>query len=274
MPIHPQLPRLLLIPIVSLFTLVALSCGSASEPDASVPSPTITKAPSPSPTIAIPTQETQPTLTATPVPTRTAIPTATAFPTATAAPTAIPTIQPTHPAVGRQVVEPTTGMSIEVTGQHHQWIYGGVDYPARITAQHGAISSRSVSNDVGGVRRQQYTCVFYVDGQVARTNLYFDKELSYTVVTNQYGELQGKVRTVTTVDGEPIQVSWTTWTSRVDRLRLRGTDAVRLVKAIQGSQATEFRLHLSDDPDLSANFDVSNLIDAMSANDLSCFNPN
>ena len=255
--------------------LLVLSCGSASEPDASVPSPTITKAPSPSPTIAIPTQETQPTLTAIPVPTRTAIPTATVFPTATAAPTAIPTIQPTHPAVGRQVVEPTTGTLIEITGQHHQWIYGGIDYPAQATAEHGMVSTRSVSNDAGGVRRQQYTCVVYSDGrQTPRVNVYYDRDLSHTVVANYFGELQGEVQAVTSLDGKPVRVDWRTWTSRVDRLRLRGTDAVHLVKAIQGSQATEFKLHLSDDPDLSANFDVSNLIDAMSANALSCFNPN
>ena len=123
--------------------------------------------------------------------------------------------------------------------------------------------------------RQQYTCAFYGHGErVPRVNLYFDRELSHTVMTNQYGESQGRVRTVTSVGEKPVRVEWRTWTSRDDRLRLRQDDAVRLVRAIRNSQATEFRLELADDPDLSANFDVSNLIDAMSANDLSCFAPN
>ena len=192
----------------------------------------------------------------------------------TVTPTAAPTAQqPTRPIAGQRVLDPVTGTSVELKGQHHQWIYGGVDYPAHTVSPGDIMSTRSVSNDAGGVRRQQYTCIVYADHEVPRINLYFDKEISHIVVRNRYGESQRYVQATTTVGGGVVPVEWSTWASRVDRLRLRQTDAVRLVKAIRDGQVTEFSLDLDADRDLSAHFDVSNLIDAMSANSMSCFNP-
>ena len=66
-------------------------------------------------------------------------------------------------------------------------------------------------------------------------------------------------------------MSLITWASRVDRIRLRGADAVRFVQEINEQNADEFRLELQDDPDLSATYDVSNLLTAMEANDMTCF---
>ena len=59
--------------------------------------------------------------------------------------------------------------------------------------------------------------------------------------------------------------------SRVDRIRLREDDAVRFIQEIDEHNANEFRLELQDDPDLSATYDVSNLLTAMAANEMSCF---
>lgn len=66
-------------------------------------------------------------------------------------------------------------------------------------------------------------------------------------------------------------MEWRTWASRVDRIRLRGTDAVGFVQEIDEQEANEFRLALQDDPDLSAAYDVSNLLTALAANDMTCF---
>ena len=61
-------------------------------------------------------------------------------------------------------------------------------------------------------------------------------------------------------------MEWRTWASRVDRIRLRGTDAVGFVQEIDEQEANEFRLALQDDPDLSAAYDVSNLLTAKAVN--------
>ena len=73
------------------------------------------------------------------------------------------------------------------------------------------------------------------------------------------------------LDGSSIPVEWRTWASRADRIRLREADAVRLVQEIQNRSAMEFKLVLVDDPELSATYDVSNLVDAIIANDMKCF---
>ena len=119
---------------------------------------------------------------------------------------------------------------------------------------------------------QQYTCAIYVDGmQVPRVNLAFSRELTYRVVTNQFGERQGAVNAIKTIVGVVAPVEWRPWASRVDRIRLRDADAVRFVQKIDEQSADEFRLVLEDDPELSATYDVSNLLSALSANDMTCF---
>ena len=62
-----------------------------------------------------------------------------------------------------------------------------------------------------------------------------------------------------------------TWATRVDRIRLREDDAVRLVREIRESGATRFGITLHDDKELSRGHDVSNLVDAMVANEMTCF---
>ena len=119
---------------------------------------------------------------------------------------------------------------------------------------------------------QQYTCGIYEDDkQVPRVNLAFRRDLTYTVVTNEFGERQGAVDAITKVAGVVTPVEWRTWTSRVDRLRLREAEAVRFVQELDEQRADEFSLALQDDPDLSATYDVANLLDAMAANEMTCF---
>ena len=139
---------------------------------------------------------------------------------------------------------------------------------AQQRASNGLAGFRSATDGKG----QQYTCAIYLDGmQVPRVNLAFSRELTYKVVTNQFGERQGAINSVTTIAGVATSVEWRTWASRVDRIRLRGADAVRFVQEINEQNADEFRLELQDDPDLSATYDVSNLLTAMEANDMTCF---
>ena len=46
---------------------------------------------------------------------------------------------------------------------------------------------------------------------------------------------------------------------------------MRFVQEIDDQGASEFRLELQDDPDLSATYDVSNLLTAIAANEMTCF---
>ena len=85
------------------------------------------------------------------------------------------------------------------------------------------------------------------------------------------GERQGVVNATTTIAGVATPVEWRTWASRVDRIRLRDLDAVRFVQEIDDQGASEFRLELQDDPDLLATYDVSNLLTAIAANEMTCF---
>ena len=134
--------------------------------------------------------------------------------------------------------------------------------------QYGLAGFRSVNDGKG----QQYSCAIYLDGaQVPRVNLSFSKDITYQVVTNQLGEHQGAVNAITTVAGTAVPVEWRTWVSRVDRIRLRDADAARLVHFINEWNANEYVLNLKDNPELSATYDVSNLIAAINANQMTCF---
>ena len=134
--------------------------------------------------------------------------------------------------------------------------------------QDGLAGFRSVNDGKG----QQYSCAIYLDGKkVPRVNLFFSKELAYQTVTNQFGEYQGAINAITTVAGTAVPVEWRTWASRVDRIRLRNDDATRLVHFINEWNVGEYVLELKDNPELSATYDVSNLIAAINTNEMTCF---
>ena len=156
-------------------------------------------------------------------------------------------------------------------GKYRQWILSSAAYPPEAMSQSGIISSRSVGAN-SGMGVHQYTCFVYADGrEVPRVNVFYNKELTYALMTNDAGEIQGKVKTVTTVDGTPVPAEWRTWASRADRIRLRGDDAIRLVRGIRDRNATELRLELADNPELSFAFNVANLVEAMNMFGMSCF---
>lgn len=56
----------------------------------------------------------------------------------------------------------------------------------------------------------------------------------------------------------------------MDRIRVRDADATQLVQFISARNAEEYVLELRDNPELSATYDVSNLITAMKANKMMC----
>ena len=154
------------------------------------------------------------------------------------------------------------------TGAHHQWRLVTTSASAVQWERFGLSGVRSA----GDGKSQQYTCAVYQDGrQIPRVNLTFSRDLTYSVITNQYGEHQGAVDAITTIAGVVTPADWHTWTSRVDRIRLREDDAVRFVQEIDNQGANEFRLELQDDPDLSVTYDVSNLLTAFETNSMTCF---
>ena len=284
-----------------LASVLPLAACSAPEP---VPSPTVapasTSAPAPTAT-PLPSATPSPVPAAasilpSPTPSPTSGPTATPVPSPTAvppSPTPVPTDTPTLiPATVSPSPTPTSAKDAEFTaqrtraaptlaaaatlaprlvntsGSHKQWTLATNAASAQQRARNGLAGFRAATDRKG----QQYTCAIYEDGsQVPRVNLVFRKDLTYTVVTNQFGERQGAIDAVTTIAGAVSPVEWYTWTSRVDRIRLRGDDAVRFVQEIDEQSADEFGLALQDDPDLSATYDVSNLLAAMVANGMTCF---
>ena len=87
---------------------------------------------------------------------------------------------------------------VNSTGIHHQWRLATNKASAQQRTRNGISGFRSVNDGKG----QQYTCAIYPDGsQVPRVNLAFNKDLSYRVITNQFGERQGAVDAVTTIGG-------------------------------------------------------------------------
>ena len=161
----------------------------------------------------------------------------------------------------------------EVTGSiainpGHQWIMASSTATPEQRKNHGVAGSQAVFDDEG----QRYTCGIYEDGaEVPRINLAFSKDLSHTVIINQFGELQGAVNTVTTIKDVVVPVEWFTWTVRADRIRLRGEDAVFFVQQLSEQNAGQFRLDLPEDPHLSRTYDTNNLLAAMESNDMTCF---
>ena len=195
--------------------------------------------------------------------------------TSTAEPTETSTPMDKNFVAQRTRTAPTTAAAVALAptlvnleGRHFQWIIGTSAASAQQKARNGFVGTQSVNDEKG----QQYSCAVYLDGtQIPRVNLAFSKGLAYQVVTNQFGEQQGVINAITTVASKEVPVEWRTWTTRVDRIRLRGTDAESLVQSIDELNAEEFVLELKDDPELSATYDVSNLIAALAANKMACF---
>lgn len=156
---------------------------------------------------------------------------------------------------------------VDKKGQHLQWELLTSAATAEQRTSNGLVGFKNV-NDGNG---QYYSCAIYLYEEIPRINLVFVKDLRYSIVVNQYGELQGAVEATTLVNGVAIPVEWRTWASRTDHIRLREEDAVRLVEELRASDAKEFRLELHDDPELSATYDVTNLLDALAANEMACF---
>ena len=234
---------------------------------------------------AIPTSALWPAYT--PRPTATEVP----RPTATLRPTPTPSVSPsrgpgavmdkqekerfvaqqTRIAPTIQAIATIAPTVVNMEGKHGQWILSSAAYPPEAMSQSGIIGSRSVGAN-SGMGVHQYTCFVYADGrEVPRINVFYNKELTYALMTNDAGEIQGKVKTVTTVDGTPVPAEWRTWASRADRIRLRGDDAIRLVKGIRDRNATELGLELVDNPELSSTFNVADLVDAMNMIGMACF---
>ena len=66
-------------------------------------------------------------------------------------------------------------------------------------------------------------------------------------------------------------MEWRTWASRADRIRLRRGEAIILLREIRDRRATAFMLSLTDNPELSGPFSVTDLVDAMATNRMKCF---
>ena len=130
--------------------------------------------------------------TAIPTPTHTRPPTATRFPTSTAAPTSAGggefAAQRTRAAPTLAAVAILAPRLVNKTGNHHQWTLATNAASDQQRARYGLAGFRSITDRKG----QPYTCAIYKDGnQVPRVNLTFSRDLTYTVVTNQFGERQG-----------------------------------------------------------------------------------
>ena len=178
--------------------------------------PTPTRIPVPAPTVeppTVPTYTPRPFLkaTATPTPRPT-------VPRPTPVPTAVPTAASPKPtgtgdkefAAQRTRLAPTLAAVVPLvptlvnkSGSHHQWGLVTSTASAQQRASNGLAGFRSATDGKG----QQYTCAIYVDGtQVPRVNLAFSRDLTYKVVTNQFGERQGAINSITTIAGVATSV--------------------------------------------------------------------
>ena len=266
-----------LMGLVGVMAFLTLGCSAAAEP---TPVPTATLDVGAMVRAAMATALDRTTL---PAPTPAATPTPS--PTYTRVPTPTPTTVLLSPkpastqdqrfAAQRTRLAPTVTAQVhqaaklvDKTGMHHQWRMMTSAATAEQRADNGYAGGQAINDERG----QQYTCIVYEYGpQVPRVNLAFGRDLTYTVIINQAGEYQGHVEAVTAVNGVVIPVEWRTWSNRTDRIRLRGADAVRLVRKIAEQRTDRFQLELPDDPDLSATYDVSNLLTALKSNAMTCF---
>ena len=156
---------------------------------------------------------------------------------------------------------------VERKGQRGQWSFASLKANPQQKA-HGIVGTQYATDQMG----QRYTCVFYEDGRsVSRVNLIYPRDLAHQVVVNPSGEAQGWFNASTDVSGQSVDVQWRTWTTRADRIRLRGEDAQRFAQAIRDHGAASFTLTLHEDPDLTATWNVGNLLEAMSGNEMACF---
>ena len=210
-----------------------------------------------------------------PVPTNTSAPTHTPAPS----PTSRVSDQEMQKFISQQTkVAPTMQSAgsvaadlVNVEGRYRQWILWTTAYPPEVVASSGLAGNRSVRTTSDG-KVQQYTCSVYPDGlEVPRINIYYQKELQYTVVTNDAGERQGAIRATTTINGTPVPLEWRTWASRADRIRLRGDEALTLAREIREKRLAAFMVSLADNPELSGTFSVADLVDAMATNGMKCF---
>ena len=268
-----------LVSILVCLSLTAVIACTAPQPTptampapTATPMPTATPTPQPTPT-AVPaptaTPTPAPTATPTPAPTATPTPAPTATPTPaptatpTPAPTATPTPQPTPTATAVPLPtlefipdSSTLPNGLEITGYIGDWRLGEGPHPTI-----RGVYARNLRNVDD--QSQQYTCFYYPDsrGEVPRVNLAFPYPLKITATVNRRA-----VNGITTVGGEAISVNWQTWTSRQDRIVLRGRVARDFLGAIIEQQAQEFTLTLPDNPELSATYSVVGLVQALESN--------
>ncbi len=188
-----------------------------------------------------------------PQPTPTATPAFTATPAPQPTPTATPAPLPTLEFVPDRY---TLSNGMEVTGYIGDWRLGEGPHP-----QHKQVYTRNLRNVAD--QSQQYTCFYYPDSpeEVPRVNLAFPYPLKITATVNQLA-----VNGTTRVGGKTIRVLWQTWTSRKDRIVLRGRAARDFLGAIIEQQAHEFLLTLPDNPELSATYSVVGLVQALESN--------
>ena len=228
------------------------------------PAPTWTPKPQPTVTLSLSSGQVSSTPTATAPPTWTPVPQPTATPSSpsgskSATPRPTPQRHWPHPTLA---IPP--GMSTVITGTSGKWVMGGARSSSSAIAY-----SRNVSDRAG----QQYTCIYYHDGTVIpRINLAFPSPLRFHEKAQAVGgATQGAVRTVTTVAGDTLPVDWRTWVSRTDRLRLRGDMAQTLIGEVIRRQASGFKLHLPDNPELSRTYSTAGLAKALETNVMHCF---
>lgn len=118
----------------------------------------------------------------------------------------------------------------------------------------------------------QLSCIWYEnEGPVTRFNIRFDHSLTSTPFKTDEGEVLGQLRTRTVVADQEVPVEWTTWATTDSRIRLRDESALVLVQSIREADANTFRLELLDDPRLSREYHVVGMLEAMSENDMRCF---
>ena len=208
-----------------------------------------------------------------------ATPVALVVPTATFRPTPVPSPTPTSEPVGfstqRTRVAPTIHAAVPVVDrddQYLQWTLWSSAYPPDLALQSGIVGTRSIAVKNRREMIHQYTCIVYADGrEVPRTNVFYKKDLNYSLTTNAAGEFQGEIKATTTVDKASVPVQWLTWASDISKMRLRGDDASRLVKEIRDRGATELKLELADNIELSSTFNVADIAEAMRQMGMACF---
>ena len=153
-------------------------------------------------------------------------------------------------------------------GKHKNWDLVSIPYRDAVASKFKFYGQRSVEQ----YSHHVFACRYFTDTPpVARIILYQWEQLTWEYAPDRHGESRRHVKTRTLVDGNEVDIMWFRWQDSSHVMETFGWEAVVLVNTIRDHDANSYTVEILDQPDLTSEWDVANLLDALEIQEMTCF---